>query len=475
MPHLTHPANPVRRTSHRARILRYGAIAVAASMALAACSGSKPAASSTGEPTGRLSYWYAPTTADARGVADFLKFNTAPFQQKYPKVQLQAVQKNVNTLNQNIQVALAAGKGPDIVSASGISNVYPYAQAGYLEDLSATAKANDWSGQLLPWALASGKVDGKLVTVPQAYETLILYYNKTLFDKNGWKPPTSRQELEDLAAKMTATGVTPFAAGNADYPAGTEWLVSAFMNEVAGPAKVYDALTGKIDWTAPEFAQAINLLKEYFDKGWFGSSVKQYFSTTDAQKYSKFANGNAGMYISGTWEFVTLPSYFGKGNSNQFDWAPLPSLTEGVPAVYPLSIGNTLSVNAKTQNAHAAETYLNWQISDTKTMWSNVAATGSSPMPVNFKSSDIPSDVDPRFARVYTSMQTASNAGEVGYTTWTSWGGKADQYILDNTDKVLNGGLSTADYLKGMSTAFKDDKARNLIPTPFPTGKTAGR
>jgi raffinose/stachyose/melibiose transport system substrate-binding protein len=434
---------------------------------LVACTASGTTASTTGEPTGKLTYWYAPSTPDATGVANFSKYNITPFQAKYPKVQLQAVQKNVNTLNQNIQVALAAGKGPDIVSASGISNVFPYAQAGYLRDLSATAKSNDWSSKLLPWALDSGKVGGKLVAVPQSYETLVLFYNKTLFQKNGWTPPTSRQELETLAAKMTAKGITPFAAGNSDYPAGTEWLVSAF--------KIHDALSGKIDWTAPEFAKAMNLLKEYFDKGWFGDGLKQYFSTTDAQKYSKFANGNAGMYISGTWEFVTLPSYFGKGNSNEFDWAPLPSLTVGVPSVYPLSIGNTLSANSKTQNGHAADTYLNWQISDTKNMWNNVVATGNSPMPIKFKASDIPSSVDPRFARVYTSLQAASSAGAVGYTTWTSWGGKADQYILDNTDKVLNGSLSTDDYLKGMSAAFKDDKARNLIPTPFPTGKTAGQ
>jgi raffinose/stachyose/melibiose transport system substrate-binding protein len=93
-------------------------------------------------------------------------------------------------------------------------------------------------------------------------------------------------------------------------------------------------------------------------------------------------------------------------------------------------------------------------------------------MPVKLKSGDIPSSIDPRLARVFTSLTTASDEGNVGYTTWTSWGGKADQYIVDNTDKVLNGNLSTADYLKGMNAAFKDDKARGLVPTPYSTGKT---
>lgn len=472
MPHSSLLPPPSRRHAIRARRLRAGAVAVAAAIALAACSNSAPTASTSGEPTGKLTYWFAPNTPDAKGLSNFTLYNVTPFKAKYPKVELQAVQKNVNTINQNIQVALAAGKGPDIVTASGIANIFPYAQAGYLRDLSAAAEQNKWSDKLLPWVMESAKVDGKLVALPQGYETLVLFYNKTLFEKNGWTPPANRQELEDLAGKMVAKGITPFAAGNSDYPAGTEWLVSAFMNDVAGPAKVHDALTGTIDWTAPEFAQSIDLLKQYFDKGWFGGGVKPYFSTTDPQKYTKFASGQAGMYISGTWEFVTLPDYFGKGNDNQFDWTALPPLADGVPTTYPLSIGNTLSVNKNTQNAHAAEMYLDWQLKDTKNMWANVAATGNDPMPVKLKPGDIPSSVDPRLARVFTSMTTASDQGKVGYTTWTSWGGKADQYIVDNTDKVLNGNLSTADYLKGMNGAFKDDKARGLVPTPYSTGKT---
>ncbi|NEN07662.1 extracellular solute-binding protein [Diaminobutyricibacter tongyongensis] len=468
MPHFNRREQPAGR---RAKRIRAVAVTFAVVAALTACTGQGSAANNSGEPTGKLTYWYAPNTPDAKGVADFTKFNVTPFQKQYSKVDLQAVQKNVNTLNQNIQIALAAGKGPDIVTGSGIASVFPYAQAGYLKDLTSTAKQNNWANKLLPWALESAKVDGKVVALPQGYETLSLFYNKTLFKKNGWTPPKNRQELADLAAKMLDKGITPFAAGNSDYPPATQWLVSAFMNEVAGPQKIHDALTGKITWTAPEFVKTMDLLKEYFDKGWFGGGVKKYFSTTDPQKYTQLASGEAGMYISGTWEFVTLPEYFGKGNKNEFDWAPLPSLADGVPITYPLSIGNTLSINEKTQNSNAAEAYLNWQLNDTKTMWAAVAATGVDPLPVNINKSDIPSNVDPRYARVYTSLQAASESGNVGYTTWTSWGGKATQFISDNADKVLNGSESVGDFLKGMDAAFQSDKARNLIPTPYTTGE----
>jgi raffinose/stachyose/melibiose transport system substrate-binding protein len=84
---------------------------------------------------------------------------------------------------------------------------------------------------------------------------------------------------------------------------------------------------------------------------------------------------------------------------------------------------------------------------------------------------DIPSSVDPRYARVYTSLQKSTAAGHVGYTTWTFWGGKADTYITGNIDKVLTGNLSAADFCAGVDAAFKSDKQRGLIPTAVaPTG-----
>ncbi|MFD6697927.1 MULTISPECIES: ABC transporter substrate-binding protein [unclassified Microbacterium] len=440
---------------------------------LAGCTpGTGKAANTSGTPNGTLSYWFTPATADAAGVASFKKYNITPFTKKYPDVTLQAVQKSSSTINQQIQVALSAGKGPDIVTAFGVASQVLYAKAGYLADLTAFASENGWSDTLLPWALEVSKVDGKLVMIPQAYETLILFYNKTLFAENGWTPPRSRAELEDLAAKMVAKGITPFAAGNSDYQGGTEWLVSSFFNSIAGPAKVHDALTQKVAFTDQVFVDSIDLLKTYFQQGWFGGGATKYFATTDPQKYTQLAKGEAGMYISGTWEFVTMPSYF-KSAGSDFDWAPVPPLADGVPEAYPLSIGNALSVNSKSQNKFAGSKYLDWNIKDTATMWANVVANGQDALPVKFNPSDIPSAVDPRLARQYTALAEASQSGAVGYTTWTSWGGQSDQYIVDNIDKVVSGSLSTTEFLKALDAAFKQDVSKGNLPTVYSTGKPA--
>ena len=457
---------PVETPVRRVRKRLIACLAVAATVTLtAACgsSGSKP--STTGAPSGSVTYWYSPSDNTVEAREQFIKFNITAFEQQYPKIELDAVAKSSSTIDQNIQVALASGHGPDIIVSPGTSNAIPYAAAGYLTDLTSNYNEGGWNSKLLPWAAQAGQVDGKFVMIPQYYETLVLYYNKTLFEQNGWSVPTNRSELETLAADMEANGITPFAAGNADYQPATEWLVSAFMNEVAGPDKVYEALTGQIPWSDPAFTSTIDLLKEYFDNGWFGGGAKQYFSTSDTKKYADLADGKAGMYISGSWDVTSLQDYFGvNGNDDEFDWAPLPSLTDGVPQAYPLSVGGTLSVNSKSGNPRAALTYLDWIMSDTENMWANAAETGQEPLPVKFDASDIPSSIDPRYARIYTSLQSAT---EVGYTTWTSWGGKADTYIVSNIDKVINGDLSSSAFTQGLDDAFQADFSEGLIPTTY--------
>lgn len=215
----------------------------------------------------------------------------------------------------------------------GSSTAIPYAEAGYLTDLGPLAEKEGWKERILPWAYDMGVIDGKFLAVPLYYETLVVFYNKTLFTQNGWTPPTDRASLEKLAGEMQAKGIVPFVNANATYQGATDWLVSSFMNGVAGPAKINQALTGKLPLTDQSFVDSIQLLADYFGKGYFAGGAKQYFSLQDPQKYAMFAEGKAGMYISGSWEFAALDKYFKEAGS---EWAEAP-LPRSRPACPPRS------------------------------------------------------------------------------------------------------------------------------------------
>ena len=462
---LTHPDAAPRSRGARSRIAKLAALTIVAGTVLVGCS--QPAAGPN-----VVSLWYSPDDPSVKAQKEWAKFNVDPFEKLNPKITVNAVLVPAQSADQKQKVALAAGTGPDIITTPGSANAIPYATAGYLADLSDAAKTNDWSNRILPWALDMGYVDDKLVALPTSYETMVLYYNKTLFEKNGWEVPTDRASLEQLAGEMKAKGVIPFAAGNASYQGATEWLVSTYLNQVAGPSKIHDALSGKVPFTDPSIVASIQMMKDDFDAGWYAGGIKQYFSTQDPQKYAQFADGKAAMMVSGSWEMGSFGDYFGKdGNTSEWAWTSLPPLADGVPSgIFPLSVGGTISVNAKSKSLKASTDYVSWLFSDTKNMWAAVEAGSFAPFPITYAPSDVPSGVDPRYAAQYQAINDASKAGDVGYVTWTSFGSKSEAYVLDKMDKVVNGDLSPADFCAGLEKAFQADQAAGLVPPLFSTG-----
>ena len=449
----------------RRQLLQSTGVALFATMALAACS------STSSKDPHKITLWYAPDDPSVKAQKQWTQFNVTPFEKKNPGLTVNAVLVNGQTFDQKQKVALAAGTGPDIITTAGSSTAIPYATAGYLSDLGAASKANNWASTILPWALDMGYVNGKLVSLPTSYESLVLYYNKTLFDKHGWKVPTDRDALVELADEMKSAGVIPFAAGNASYQGATEWLVSSYFNQVAGPGKLHAALSGSIPWTDSAFEASIKMMKDDFDAGWYAGGVKQYFATQDPQKYAQFADGKSAMMVSGSWEMSTFPDYFGAdGNKNEWAWASLPPLASGIPSgVFPLSVGGTISVNAHSSSKAASTKYIEWMFSDTANMWGNALATGAEPLPIPFQPSDVPSGIDTRYAAQYQAINEASEKGMVGYVTWTSLGAKSESYVLDHADKVVNGNLTPAQFCQGLDQAFAADKKAGQLPTLFET------
>ena len=443
-------------------------------LALSGCAKGGSSATTTaklpsGKVSGTLDYWITDLDSiDTKTVNKYKSIYVTPFEAKYPKVHINAEPQNDQGLSQKLQTALSAGQGPDILPLNSTLAI-PFAQAGYLANLGPLAKSERWERTFLPWALDIGVVDHKLVALPVSYETLVLYYNKTLFQQHGWTPPTNRAELTSVAAKMESAGIIPFTNANADYHGATEHVLSCFFNMVAGPGKIHDALSGTIPWTDPAIVGSVQLMVDYFNKGWFSGGVKQYLSTTDPEKYANLTNGKTAMFLSGTWEIIAMNQYFAH-SGHDWDWAPLPSLAPQVPHnFFPLSIGDVIGINSATQSMPAAEAYLAWRLTDVAARWKAVKAVGDEPLPIAFNAASAPASIDPRFISQYAAISKASVKKMVGYVTWTSFGNAAESYLLDNEDRLLTGNLTPGDFCAALNQAFQSDHKKGLIPPVFAT------
>lgn len=392
------------------------------------------------------------------------------FNSSHKKIQVELTVKQIQTLFPALSTALAAGSGPDIIVADGSSQVIPYVKNGQLLPLDKYAAKYGWDKLILPWAFEASRFKGKLYSLPNAYETMLIYYNPATYQKYGWQQPRNRDDMEALMADAAGRGLQPITAGNADWKGANEWFVTMFWNHFAGPDALHQALSGQIKWTDPVFVDAITVLNGYFQKGWIGKSVDDYFTYHFPQCYTMLAQGKAAMYWSGTWELATLPNYFGQkaGNDQNWSWYPTPPLATGIPDVlYELSIGGTYSINAKSANPDAVAEYLAWYFGNKQAIGQGLKQFGSEPPPVQLTSADFPAGTNLNDSRAYEELGKYSAQGLIGYTTWTFWPPKSDTYIINEFENVITKKTTPAAYCAGLQSVFEQEFRQGLVPPLF--------
>ncbi|MFC7591305.1 extracellular solute-binding protein [Nonomuraea antimicrobica] len=251
-------------------------------MALSACSsGGSDAADSGGRQNLQFWFWGAPPAhQDAMKKILVDGFNAA--QNKYTLT----VTFN-NNVDQNVQVALTAGKGPDIVYGSGPSFAAAYVAKGKLADMDAYAQKYGWKDKILAPMYEAGTVDGKLYSLPNSLNTLGIFYNKKVLDQLGAQVPTTFADLQATMDKAKAAGLYASVTGNKGWKPVNENYSSLFLTHAAGPEAVYKALKGEIPWTDPAIVKAVQDSADFFKNGYLAGEDYSNLNFTDAMQLLK--------------------------------------------------------------------------------------------------------------------------------------------------------------------------------------------
>jgi raffinose/stachyose/melibiose transport system substrate-binding protein len=367
--------------------------------------------------------------------------------------------------------AVQAGEGPDILDFQGYGEVGEYQRAGRLLPLDDYAELYSWDEALLPWAYNVGVIDDQLYSLPLTYESMgTIFYNKTLFDAQGWQPPTTLAELETLAGAMQAVDVIPFANGNMGNAYENQFWVGVFYSNFAGADNVYAALTGEKRWDDEEFVGALNLFQEWMERGWIGGDVESYFSYDWDTKHIMLAEGQGAMMLEGTWGFNASPTYF-EPTGQEWDWFRLPPFRTGVETGYDLSIGRILAINANSAHPEAAAEVLDWIYNDKARALKISSAFGYGEwfVPLAFVRADFPTDTDERVLRYIDDFNELAGAqNKVGYTVWTFWPVLSQEHV-NELDRVLLGEITIEEYSAGAQELFATEVAEGKVPVIPPT------
>lgn len=392
-----------------------------------------------------------------------------PYERAHPNIEIKTVIKGSQQLSL-LRTAIAAGTGPDIIMTMGPAEANRYARVGTLIPLDKYIKEAGLDKELAPLALELGRYMGEIYSLPKTFESMGLIYNKSLFEENGWKSPTNREEWEALCDAIKAKDIVPVSLGNAGWRATNEWFVTVYLNHYAGPENVYKALTGQLAWDNSLFVEAIEMLKQDFLNYWPRSDV--YFSLDFPDAVPLIAMRKAAMMVVGSWAFqwVGDPTYW--PSDDQWEWAPFPSLREGVEyPIVDIGVGTTLSVNKNSEHVDETAKFLVWMLGYKEGIGKLLRDfPGEWLVPIEIPEEFVPAGVDPVFAKHFRIQSELIKKGAYGYTTWTFLGDQAWQWIYEGIEQVWLGQITAEEYMKKWGEAFKKDVEAGTVP-PIPERK----
>jgi N-acetylglucosamine transport system substrate-binding protein len=233
---------------------------------------------------------------------DYVEFAANLLQKNRPAV---TVKVSPSTqIAQELQPRFLGGNPPDLIDNSGAQAIGLSAIIDQLEDMNSVLDAPSLEGvkirdTLVGGVEAPGTFGGKFIALNYAMTVYAMWYSASLFEANGWTPPTTWAEALELGAKAKEKGLYLFGWGK---EAATYWQTTTIASAIKeGGDEVRLALENLQPgcWSHPAVQGAFKGLGDAIAAGYMkpGGSGTQF---TAAQ--AQWSNDQAFLlYPSGSW------------------------------------------------------------------------------------------------------------------------------------------------------------------------------
>lgn len=356
-----------------------------------------------------------------------------------------------------MKTALAAGAAGDIIYGDA-HHLNLYFLTGLVRNLDEFSAQYGWQDTMVPFAYDSGVTKGHLFCVQQTIETMMCWYNKTMFEERGWQVPKTAEDYHELCPEILDAGLVALAQR------ASWWLASEVYTNWSGGMNLYHALKGDKPWTDPEFVGVPKWVKDWNDRRWL-SDGKVIASTTDGCQ-SLFVGQKAAMIWKGSWQLSTM---LRKDQPVEFDWdwIAIPGLSEyqTVPT-YACGSGGAYGITTECRHPAAAAELLDWFYSDRKRAARMAAGQpGEFIAPLRFTQDDWPPNTDPRLIRAVVTVLDAIDQNNYGYLLWANWPPGMPEVMVQNMQRVVMGEITSEEGHEEIQEFFEEN-IENVPPLP---------
>ncbi|WP_248170072.1 MULTISPECIES: extracellular solute-binding protein [unclassified Microbacterium] len=255
-------------------------------------------------------------------------------------------------LDAQIQLLATQDGLPPMFSAGGNpAEGAKLAEGGYLVDFDEALEELGVRDKVAEGAVSTIKklYGGEFTFLPFQYNIEGIFYNKAVFEENGWDVPETWDDLLTVAGEAKSAGLTAFAAsGEQGWPLTR--LVSGYLFRSLGADALQKVADGDAKLTDPEYVEAAQAIADLGAEGYFGSNVASL--DYDAAS-NEFLTGKAAMIYMGSW---LLGNINGDGNqigADNVGFFKFPAVDGGAGSIdeYPSNVGLPATFNAATYSA----------------------------------------------------------------------------------------------------------------------------
>ncbi len=229
-----------------------------------------------------------------------------------------------------IRTAVGAGQAPTLIFGWGGGILKSYADADQVEDLTSWLGENaDFKDKVLPSTWRAATFDNKIYAVPmQTTQPIVMYYNKSLFDKAGAQPPATWDDVMNLVDVFNKQGVAPFSLGGQSKWTSMMWL-EYLLDRIGGP-EVFDAIfANKPDaWSDPAVISTGQKVQELVKANGFIKGFSSIAADTNADQAVLYT-GKAAMMLHGGWAYGAMKSTQPKFVASGLGFGTFPTVPGG--------------------------------------------------------------------------------------------------------------------------------------------------
>lgn len=131
------------------------------------------------------------------------------------------------------------------------------------------------------------------------------FYNKKILADNGLEPPTTFDDLVNIAKTLSAKGITTISQG-ASQSSFSVWAFLTDLDRFGYEAKYEDILAGNASYNNPDFLRLYQHIAELAAAGAFPENTS---TQTFQQAVDAFANGDAAFLDGGIWNSSYLQGF----------------------------------------------------------------------------------------------------------------------------------------------------------------------